>query len=59
MNQVLNQVKRLWSDTGSCDKDFTVEDIKLKKAQNHLREATEALTKASNLLTDLIKSKLH
>lgn len=57
MIQVLNQVRRIWSDNGSGDKDFAEPERKLREAQQYLLESTTALRKASEILTGLLKSK--
>lgn len=60
MNQVVSQFRRIFADNGSGDKDFTEQEKKLREAQAHLLSATNALRKASEILTGLIHSKrLH
>lgn len=51
---MLNQIKRIWADRGKDDKDFTEEDLKLKKALSELKSASDAVSKASATLLDLI-----
>lgn len=60
MMQVANQFRRIFSDNGSGDKDFTEPERRLREAKRYLLEATEALSKASGILTDLIRGRaLH
>lgn len=58
MNEVLNQIRRIFSDNGKGDKDFTQEEIKLKKALDELKEATRLFTNAASVLSDTIRSRL-
>lgn len=53
---MLNQLRRIWSDNGSNDKDFTPQEERLKKALTHLKEAADLLSKASAVLIDEINS---
>lgn len=56
MNELLNQVRRLWSDDGRNDKDFSKEEIALKAAKVNLDNAISEFTKAStNLYNALLK----
>jgi hypothetical protein len=55
MNSIANQFRRIFSDDGRGDKDFTGQEERLRKAQQHLTEAAEGLTKAANILADLLK----
>jgi len=57
MMQVANQFRRIFSDNGSGDKDFTDQERRLRQAQTYLMEATDALRKASEILTSLIRSR--
>lgn len=50
MNKVLNQFRRLYDDKGQNDYDFTEHEEKLRIATANLKNATTALTKASELL---------
>ena len=54
---MFNQIKRIWSDTGAGDKDFTPQEERLKNALSHLQQAADSLSKASQTLLDVIKSK--
>lgn len=56
MNQVINQVRRIFSDDGRGDKDFTEQERRLDEARKKLTEATQALKRAAELLHDTIKS---
>lgn len=53
---MLNQLRRIWSDTGRGDKDFTPQEERLKQALTHLKEAADSLSKASSVLIDEINS---
>lgn len=54
---MFNQLKRIWTDKGADDKDFTVPEQKLKDALLHLTEAANSLSRASESLRDVINSK--
>ena len=51
---MLNQLRRIWNDTGKDDKDFTPQEERLKSALTHLKEAADSLSKASSVLIDVI-----
>lgn len=57
MNMVLSQFRRIFSDDGRGDKDFSEQEERLRKAQQYLKEAADGLTKAANLLADIIKAR--
>ena len=60
MMQVLNQFRRVWSDDGRGDKDFSEREEKLHEVQQKLVQATDLLRQASETLTGLIQTKgLH
>lgn len=54
---MFNQIRRLWTDDGSNDRDFTPQEQKLKDALIHLKEAANSLSKASEVLIDVINTK--
>ena len=54
LESMFNQIRRMWSDYGKNDKDFTPQEEKLKNALNHLRLAANSLSKASEELLDVI-----
>lgn len=54
---MFNQIRRIWADNGSGDKDFTPQEEKLKNALLHLKEAADSLSKASTVLLDVINAK--
>lgn len=54
---MFNQIRRIWADNGSGDKDFTVQEQKLKDALKHLQEAADSLSRASETLLYVIRSK--
>lgn len=61
----LNQFRRIYSDNGSGDRDFTKQETRLKQSQDNLKLATQALVDASNRLNDVViinglsKDSLH
>lgn len=54
---MFNQLRRLWTDDGSNDKDFTGQEQKLNDALIHLREAANSLSRASDVLIEVIRTK--
>lgn len=54
---MLNQIRRIWTDKGKDDKDFTEEELKLKEALKTLKTAADDLSKASSALLDMLYSK--
>lgn len=54
---MFNQLRRIWADTGSNDKDFTPQELKLKDALKHLKDSADSLSKASELLLHVIETK--
>lgn len=54
---MFNQFRRYWSDDGRNDRDFTPQEKRLKDALTHLKEAADSLSKASEVLLDVINSK--
>ena len=54
---MFNQIRRIWADTGSDNRDFSPQEQKLKDALVHLQEAADSLSKASKTLLDVINSK--
>jgi hypothetical protein len=55
MNAIVNSFRRIFVDDGRGDRDFTEQEKRLQEAQKYLREATDGLTKAAGILSDLIK----
>jgi hypothetical protein len=55
MMQVANQFRRIFSDDGREDKDFSEQEEKLREVQQKLWNATDLLRHASETLTGLIK----
>lgn len=47
----------MWADDGRGDKDFTPQEQKLKDALTHLKEAANSLSKASEVLIDVIQTR--
>ncbi len=54
---MFNQIRRLWADDGSGDKDFTPQEQRLKDALLHMQQAADSLSRASRTLLDVINSK--
>jgi hypothetical protein len=63
MLAVINQFKRILNDDGRDDKDFTIQETRLKVALEELRLATNNLIRASQTLSDVLMlnkfKKLH
>jgi hypothetical protein len=67
MNAILNQFRRIYSDHGQNDVDFTDQETKLRAANLKLANATQALVRSSMHLNDVVlangfdldKSDLH
>lgn len=57
LEKMFNQIRRIWSDDGKNDKDFTPQEVKLKNALIHLKKAADSLSKASELLLYVIETK--
>ena len=54
---MLNQFRRIWTDKGMGDKDFTVQESQLRSALEHLRDAANSLGRASEMLLDVINAQ--
>jgi hypothetical protein len=54
MNSVLKQFRRIYSDHGINDKDFSAQEENLRLAQNKLIHATEELVRSSQHLNDVM-----
>ena len=54
---MINQIRRIWADDGSGDKDFSVQESQLRVALEHLRDAADSLGRASTMLLDVINAK--
>jgi hypothetical protein len=50
MNKILNQFRRIYSDDGRGDKDFTKQETLLREAQDRMINATNELMRASERL---------
>lgn len=53
----MNQFRRIFVDDGRDDKDFTVQEERLREAHRFLTDAAKGLTKAADLLSDVIRSQ--
>lgn len=56
LESMFNQIRRLWADHGENDRDFTPQEQKLKEALEHLQQAADSLSRASQTLLDVINS---
>lgn len=54
MNELVSQFKRLFSDNGKNDKDFTEEELKLKVAKGKLDRAIAEFKRAADNLYDTL-----
>jgi hypothetical protein len=54
MNAILSQFRRIYSDNGRDDKDFTEQEIRLRAANLKLANATRELVRASVHLNDVL-----
>lgn len=57
LDKMINQIRRLWADKGTNDRDFTEQEKKLQGALQHLKIAADSLSRASQTLLDVINSK--
>lgn len=49
-DRLLNQFRRIYSDYGKDDVDFTADEERLKLAQDKVKQATQELVRASERL---------
>lgn len=54
---MFNQIRRIWADHGAEDRDFSPQEEKLKDALQHLQEAASSLSRASETLLAVIRTK--
>ncbi len=52
MDKVLKQFRRIYSDNGSGDVDFTKQEEDLRVSRDKLNQATQDLVRASERLND-------
>lgn len=57
MNHLINQFRRIMSDDGRGDRNFTKQETRLREAQQALRKATDELQRAAELLQSEILSR--
>jgi len=50
MDRILSQFRRIYSDDGRGDKDFSDQEERLRKAEAHLAQGTIELVKAAENL---------
>lgn len=54
MNAILSQFRRIYSDNGQNDKDFSGQEERLRRANLKLANATNELVRSSVNLNDVI-----
>lgn len=54
MNKIVNQFRRIFSDDGRSDHDFSDQEFRLHEAQQRLYDATEELKRSSEQLNDVV-----
>lgn len=54
MMAILNQFRRIYSDDGRGDRDFSLQEERLRLAQQRLTESTKALVRSSQHLNDVL-----
>lgn len=54
MNAIISQFRRIYSDDGRLDKDFSEQEARLRAANAKLAQATSELIRASVRLNDVI-----
>lgn len=52
MDKILNQFRRIYSDDGKGDVDFTEQEERLRLSENKLAQATQDLVRASENLNN-------
>ncbi len=57
MTQIVNQVRRIWSDDGRGDKDFSEAETHLREAEDKLFKAADLMKHAAELLSGLLESR--
>jgi hypothetical protein len=53
-NAMFSQLRRIWNDDGRNDKDFTPQELRLKNALKHLKDAADNLSRATEDLLYVI-----
>ena len=59
MKTILRNISRMFFDDGRGDRDFSDQERRLNDALSYLQESTKGLTKAAEILSDLIKRALN
>jgi hypothetical protein len=50
MDKIINQFRRIWNDDGRNDKNFSLQESRLRAAQGRVVSATAQLVKSSERL---------
>lgn len=53
MDKIISQFRRVYSDNGSGDRDFTLDELRLRAAEGRVIKATQALKTSSDKLNDV------
>lgn len=65
VDKILNQFRRIYSDNGKGDVDFTAQEQQLRISESRLTQATQELVRASENLNvaamgvDIIGKQMH
>ena len=54
MNQIIKQLRRIYTDDGRGDRDFSRQEALLREAELNLIYATQELVRASQRLSDVV-----
>ena len=57
LDRMINQFRRIWTDNGSNDKDFTEYEKKLRTALETLRDSAHNMKRAAELFLDVINER--
>ncbi|MBR1193254.1 hypothetical protein [Bradyrhizobium sp. AUGA SZCCT0160] len=57
MNSILNNIRRIFTDDGRNDRDFTDQESRLQTARDALMVEADELKRAAELLADIIKAR--
>ncbi|MBR1198809.1 hypothetical protein JQ574_22695 [Bradyrhizobium sp. AUGA SZCCT0158] len=57
MNSILNNIRRIFTDDGRNDRDFTDQESRLQTARAALLVEADELKRAAESLADIIKAR--